>query len=87
LEEKKHIKKIEAKLNKVPTIVDSKVHGRTVILDVKYTASISSYVVDNQDKLVSGDKKSKDMEMIWTWARNVDADDLNWELTDISLVS
>ena len=58
-------------------IVDSKVHGRTILIDVKYSAKQS-------DKPKA---KAKKVEQIWTWARAVDQEDPNWELEAISLIA
>lgn len=55
-------------------IVDSKVHGRAILIDVKYTAKQS-------DKPKAAAKK---VEQIWTWAKPVGTEDPNWELESIS---
>lgn len=54
-------------------IVDCRISGRTAILDVRYDAEHT-------------DDKGKDTKqtVIWTWARNVDEVDPNWELEAIN---
>jgi predicted lipid-binding transport protein (Tim44 family) len=54
------------------SIVDARVNGRTVILDVKYVA-------DHAD----GSRKTT----VWTWARSLASTDPNWELEDMKALS
>lgn len=54
-------------------IVDCRVLGRTAILDVRYDATHA----DDKGKPVK-------QSVIWTWARNVDDADPNWELEAIN---
>lgn len=68
-------------------IVDAKLHGKTAIIDVKYIAQQKDFIEDSQGQFVSGDKDFKTVTFIWTWARPVNSDDLNWELDDMKPVS
>lgn len=69
-------------------IVDAKVHGQTAIIDVKYKAQHAEYVVDAEDNVVDGDpEKTKTVDAVWTWARNVNETDPNWELEDIAALA
>ena len=61
-------------LSKTPEILDSRVLGQTMVIDVTYSAT--------QAPARKGGK-TKDVTMIWTWARNAKADDLNWELEEM----
>lgn len=65
--------KVKATLTGAPKIADARVGGRTLIVDVQYTAEMQE-----------GTKKPKKMVQIWTWARAADSDDPNWELDAIS---
>ena len=65
-------------------VVDGRVHGRTAIVDVKFTAEQSENIVDDKEKVVGKKKPAKEVVTIWTFARIVDADDPNWELEKIS---
>ena len=66
-------------------IVDARVHGQTAIIDVKYKANHVEFIVDGEDSLVSGDDETaKEVNTVWTWARNINAEDPNWELEDIT---
>lgn len=69
-------------------IVDAKVHGQTAIIDVKYKAEHVEYVVDSEENIVEGDdEKIKTVDTVWTWARNVNETDPNWELEDIAALA
>ena len=68
-------------------IVESKLHGRTAIIDVKYVAQQTD-VIESED--LSEDDVAKapsEVVSIWTWARSIDSEDLNWELERITLLS
>ena len=67
------------------SIIDARINGRTVILDVKYNARQAQAVV----KAKGAQPKSTPQAVteIWTWARNADAQDPNWELEDIRVPS
>lgn len=56
-------------------VVDARINGRTVIVEVKYKAQHKE------------GGKLKPVQQVWTWARNVDADDPNWELEMMRPVS
>lgn len=68
-------------------IIDAKLHGRTAIIDVKYTALQKESVSKIGTKPSAVRSKAKEISQIWTWARNIDSDDLNWELESTSLLS
>lgn len=68
-------------------IVEAKLHGRTAIIDVKYVAQQTD-VIESED--LSEDDVAKapsEVVSIWTWARSIDSEDLNWELERITLLS
>ncbi|MBI1363823.1 MAG: hypothetical protein GC134_07535 [Proteobacteria bacterium] len=54
-------------------IIDCRILGRTAILDVRYDANHTD-----------ADGKKVKQAVIWTWARNVDETDPNWELEAIN---
>lgn len=64
----KNAKSIDVDKVENAEVVDTRINGRTLIIDVKYTAR-------HKDG-----SKAKAVQQVWTWARNVDADDPNWEL-------
>lgn len=68
-------------------IVDVKLHGRTAIVDVKYTVSQKESILKEGSSVSAIRSQAKEVSCIWTWARNVDSDDLNWELESTSLIS
>lgn len=70
-------------------IVDTRINGRTAIIQVKYDAKLAEYEEDIESgKVVKNpSKRSKAISTIWTWARPVDSDDPNWELEEISALS
>lgn len=69
-------------------IVDVRVHGRSAIIDVKYVTEMAEYTQNSEGDVVAGKKDTpKKVTQIWTWARALDSDDLNWELEDINAVS
>lgn len=82
-------KKRLVKIEEVTSIevLDAKLHGRTAIVDVKYTAQQTD-VIENIDTKADDIKSdAKEVTTVWTWARSVDSDDLNWELESIALLS
>lgn len=66
-------------------ILDARLSGRTAIIDVKYKAEIAQAILslDGQEKQGNLDD-FQSIEVIWTWARSIDAEDLNWELESVS---
>lgn len=68
-------------------IIDAKLHGRTAILDVKYSV-LQTDVIEDIDKDIDSIKKApKEVSTVWTWAKSIDSDDLNWELETMALLS
>lgn len=66
-------------------VLDARLSGRSAIIDVKYKAEIAQAVLglDGQEK--QGNLEDfQTVDVIWTWARSMDAEDLNWELEAIS---
>ncbi len=58
-------------------LVDARVNGKTLLLDVKYTAKQAMQAVKESGKITA---KPKEISQIWTWARPLTSDDPNWEL-------
>lgn len=56
-------------------IVDARMKGKTTVVDVSYKAKIKTAGV------------VKVVQEVFTWARNIDAEDLNWELVDMKQVN
>lgn len=68
-------------------IVEAKLHGRTAIIDVKYVAQQTD-VIESEDLSEDDvEKAPSEVVSIWTWARSIDSEDLNWELERITLLS
>ncbi|MFT7144740.1 MAG: putative lipid-binding transport protein (Tim44 family) [Alphaproteobacteria bacterium] len=68
-------------------VLDARLHGRTAIIDVKYTVMQKDSIEKlNADK-PSTKTKEKEVSTVWAWAKSVDSEDLNWELESISLLS
>lgn len=53
-------------------IVDVKLHGRTALVDVKYTAELDTPT------------KKQQHTSVWTWVKPITTDDPNWELDKIT---
>lgn len=88
LENKGHKQIVEIQSIEDASVVEAKVSGQTAIIDVKYIAKHVEYIVDGEDNIVSGDKKTvKDVTTVWTWARNVNSTDPNWELEEVSALA
>lgn len=77
---KKAGKPVEIKIAGTPKaeIVDSRVMGRTAILDVSYTVKMAEF------KKGAKNTTPKETTVVWTWARAIDSEDPNWELEQIS---
>ncbi len=84
-EGKKRLVKID-KLSNIE-ILDAKLHGRTAIIDVKYTAMQTDVIEDLETKVADVKADAKEITSVWTWARSIDSDDLNWELETMALIS
>lgn len=68
-------------------IVDARVSGKAMIIDVKYVAETSEFALDESGKVKQGRKTPKTQTQIWTWARPIDSDDPNWQLEKITMPS
>jgi predicted lipid-binding transport protein (Tim44 family) len=64
-------------------IVGTRMNGKTAVIDVAYQSKIKNPTQDGSGKTVKGSEVAKSVKEIFTWARNIDAEDLNWELVDI----
>lgn len=64
-------------------IVGTRMNGKTAVIEVAYKAKIKNPTTDANGKTVKGSDVAKPVQEVFTWARNVDAEDLNWELVDI----
>lgn len=84
-EDKKRVVIIE-KINKVE-ILDAKLHGRTAIIDVKYIVEQTDVIDGLKKDPQKIKKKSKKVTSVWTWAKSIDSEDLNWELETMALLS
>lgn len=83
-EAKGHSYKIEVVKIKEASLVDGRLHGLSMIIDVKYEAEILEYTEDAQGEVITGSKtKSKTDTAIWTWVKPVGNEDPNWELDSI----
>lgn len=67
---------VKAELVNKPQIMDARVNGQTMVVDVKYEA-----------KITKGKAAAKPTAIIWTWARPANTDDPNWELDAISYLA
>ena len=68
-------------------IVEAKLHGRTAIIDVKYVAQQTDVIESEDLNEDDVEKAPSEVVSIWTWARSIDSEDLNWELERITLLS
>ena len=64
-------------------IVGTRMNGKTAVIEVAYKARIKNPTTDANGKTVKGSEVAKPVQEVFTWARNIDAEDLNWELVDI----
>lgn len=64
-------------------IVGTRMNGKTAVIDVAYKARIKNPTTDASGKTVKGSDVAKTVQEVFTWARNIDGEDLNWELVDI----
>lgn len=67
------------------SIVDTRVSGRTALIDLKYT--VTQAQSDVKTDTSTTEAKAKKVTTVWTWARNLADEDPNWELEDISNVN
>ncbi len=68
-------------------IMDARLSGRTAIIEVKYHARIAQAILDADNVATQGNLEDfQEVTTVWTWARSVDAEDLNWELESIDNV-
>lgn len=80
--------KVDVKAIKATSLVDARIHGRSMVVDVKYEAEICEYTVDNEGKVAEGSKEDvRKVTSVWTWAKPVGNEDPNWELEAINAVS
>lgn len=66
------------------SVTASRINGRTVVIEVKYTATQAQQVVKKGGAITV---KPEQVESVWTWARNADAADPNWDLEAINPVA
>jgi hypothetical protein len=52
-----------------------------------YKSKIKNPTQDANGKTIKGSDVAKPVQEVFTWARNVDAEDLNWELVDIKVAN
>lgn len=64
-------------------IVGTRMNGKTAVIEVAYKAKIKNPTQDANGKTIKGSEVGKSIQEVFTWARNIDAEDLNWELVDI----
>jgi len=64
-------------------IVGTRMNGKTAVIEVAYNSKIKNPTQDANGKTVKGSEVAKSVKEVFTWARNIDAEDLNWELVDI----
>ena len=66
-------------------VLSTRVMGRTAIVELKYTVQQAQAALKETQKDTKA--QAKTVTSVWTWARNVDADDPNWELEAIQMMS
>jgi predicted lipid-binding transport protein (Tim44 family) len=74
------------KIHKIE-ILDAKLHGLTAIIDVKYVVEQTDFIEDLSKDPKKVKQKPKKVTSVWTWAKSVGSDDLNWELETMALLS
>lgn len=75
------------RIDKLPTpeIIDTRVSGKAALIDLKYTPEMAQS--DVKKGTSNTEAKAKKTSTVWTWARNVDDSDPNWELEEIKPVN
>ncbi len=65
-------------------IAEVRLNGQTAIISVKFSVMQSENMLDEKGKIVGKEKESKTVKTIWTMAKAVNSNDLNWEVESIS---
>lgn len=69
-------------------IADARLNGRTMVIDVQFTATQAENMLTKTGKYVSGKKKPmKQVKSLWTFARAVGSEDPNWDIQVIQKAS
>ena len=86
LDEKSQKAVIDVEFLEDPAIVDCKTVAKTAFIDVMYNVSLKTTIKDKKSKKVESEE-SKKQNVVWTWARNMESTDPNWQLEEMKNVS
>ena len=66
---------------KSATIYDASLEGRTAYITIKFVSEEVSVILNNEGDVISGDPNQVvEAEDLWTFARNIESRDPNWQL-------
>ena len=66
---------------KSATIHDASLEGRTACITIKFVSEEVSVILNNEGDVISGDPNQVvEAEDLWTFARNIESRDPNWQL-------
>ncbi|WP_341365215.1 Tim44/TimA family putative adaptor protein [Thalassospira sp. SN3W] len=66
---------------KSATIHDASLEGRTAYITIKFVSEEVSVILNNEGDVISGDPNQVvEAEDLWTFARNIESRDPNWQL-------
>lgn len=68
-------------------LLEGKMNGRTALIEVQFTATQADNMMDTKGKVKGTAKRPKATKTVWTFARPVDSEDPNWDVTSIERVN
>lgn len=69
-------------------IADARLNGKTMLIDVQFTATQSINTRTKTNKFVGGkEKPAKTVKSLWTFARPAGSEDPNWDVQSIQIAS
>jgi|GEM_PF-1402238 len=91
LDAKGHTPQITIEKIEKATLADARLNGKTMLIDVQFTAQQTENMTTKTGKLVGGKTKSKatakTVKSLWTFARPTNSDDPNWDVQFIQRAS
>ncbi|MCP4355324.1 MAG: TIM44-like domain-containing protein [Proteobacteria bacterium] len=77
---------IDIEFLKEPEIVDCRTVARTAFIDVIYNINLKTTIKGKKSKKIES-KETKKQSVVWTWAKNIESTDPNWQLEEMKNVS
>ena len=87
LEEKNQTCATDVKTIEAVDLIEAKLNGRTALIQAQFTATQAENIMDADGKIIPPVKRAKTVKTIWTFAKPIDADDPNWDVTEIEKVN